>query len=94
MRLWVSAWSESGRPKAAAREGYVMSSWLLSLVFCGKGGGRKGGVRWPDAAGCDDKVVGGAHAAGCFDDLGFVIGDNLDALQLDSEVKAVACEER
>lgn len=51
-------------------------------------------VRGSDPARRDNKVVGGTHATGCFDDLGFVIGDDLDALQLDSEVEAVAGEER
>lgn len=51
-------------------------------------------VRGSDTAGRDDKVVGGTHATGRFDDLGFVIGDDLDALQLDPEVEAVAGEER
>lgn len=58
-------------------------------------GFRGGGVvRGSDTTGRDDKVVGGTHATGCFDDLGFVIGDDLDALQLDPEVEAVAGEER
>lgn len=41
------------------------------------------------SAGCDDEVVFGGHAAGGFDDFGFVVGDDFDAGEGDAEGEAV-----
>ena len=51
-------------------------------------------MRGADAAGGDDEVVGGGHAAGGFDDLGLVVGDDLDAFEGDAEREAEAGEVR
>lgn len=42
-----------------------------------------------DAAGGDDEVVVGRHAAGGLDDFALVVGDDLDALEVDAEREAV-----
>lgn len=45
-------------------------------------------VRGSNAAAGDDEVIAGAHTSHCFDDIFFVIGDDLDSLQLDAEREA------
>jgi hypothetical protein len=42
-----------------------------------------------DAARGDDEVIIGGHATGGFDDFGFFIGDDFDALQGDAEGEAI-----
>lgn len=66
------------------------SAWFAAH----SGGGSGGELRGPDPARRDDEVVVRAHAPGGFDDLGLVVANDLDALQLDAEVEAVAGEER
>lgn len=46
-----------------------------------------------DTSRCDDKVVLVRHPSGGFDDLVFIIGDDLDPFELDAEIEAMLGEE-
>lgn len=53
----------------------------------------RGEQRRPNATACHDEVVFIAHASDSLHNLAFVVGDDLDAFELDAEREAEAREE-